>query len=213
VEETEKAIKAALAILGPTLKPHGFDNENDLYCLIGALFARGVPTAPQLAADHLISDVRSTLSVFRNQVLLCQEAIKENDEHEIKRYDKDPDVREYAGTLMGGQINSQKRRQTRINLLAKLIDDRLAPIDPKKPSDLQRRIIWAQSSDKKCGRCGKPVVWEDYDCGHIDAMAFGGKAVTSNLRIEHKKCNRSAKASGEVAKLVGGERHEKSRSN
>jgi hypothetical protein len=194
-EETENAIKAVLAILGTSLKPHGFDNENDLYCLIGALFARGIPTAPQIADPDLMADVRATVSLFRNQVLLCQEAIKENNEDELNRFQRDPNVKEYAGTLLGGQVNSAKRRQTRIDLLVNLINDRIATIDSKKPSDLQRRIIWAQSLEKKCARCGNIVTWEEYDCGHRDAKAFGGRAVTSNLRVEHKSCNRSAQAS------------------
>lgn len=188
---TTKAIETAHKILGQTLKPHFFDNENDIYALVGALFKRGIPSNPQIKDKELIEDLRETLSLFKSQVFQCQEAIKENDEREVKRFDKI--VKDYAGTLLGGQINSAKRRQSRIDIIAEIIDDRVKPIDPKRPSEIQRLLVWAKSPDKKCGRCGKRVEWKDYDCGHSDAKAFGGRAVVANLRVEHCACNRSAK--------------------
>lgn len=190
--DTDKAIQAVVKIMGSSLRPHCLDNENDFYCLIGALFKRGIPTAPQLADKDTIEDLRETISLFRNQVLLCQEAIKDNDEKETKRFSTE--VKEYASTLLSGQINSATRRQTRIDIFAGLINDRIAPIDPKQPSDLQRRLVWAKSPDKKCARCNKKVEWKEFDCGHEDPKAFGGRAVISNLRVEHSACNRSAKA-------------------
>ena len=191
VSSTVKAIRAAFDILGNSLKPHNFDNENDLYCLIGALFTRGIPSGPQLKDENLKADLRQTLSEFRNQVLLCQDAIKSNRDVELASYAKE--VKDYAGSLLAGQVNSAKRRHTRIDILVNLINERVSPIDAKSPSDLQRRLIWAKSADKKCIRCGKVVKWEDYDCGHIEAKAFGGRAVLSNLRVEHIACNRGAK--------------------
>jgi hypothetical protein len=139
-----------------------------------------------------MEDLRETISLFRNQVLLYQEAVKENDEDQIARYGED--VKNYGATLLGGQINSAKRRQDRIDILKKIINDRVTPVDFKKPSDLQRRLVWAKSADKKCARCGKKVEWKDYDCGHDDPRAFGGRAVVANLRVEHLACNRAAKA-------------------
>lgn len=193
VEQTVKAVGAAHTILGPTFKPHFFDSENDVYALVGALFKRGIPTAPQLADSEIVEDLRQTLSMFGSQVFQCQEALKANDEQEIKRFAKV--VKDYAGTLLGGQINSAKRRQSRIDILAEIINDRVSPIDAKKPSEIQRLLVWARSPDKKCARCGKKVDWKDYDCGHVDAKAFGGRALVTNLRVEHCACNRSAKFS------------------
>lgn len=190
--QTENVIKAIKIILGGSLKPHCFDNENDLYCFVGALFNRGIPSGPQLADSDLMEDLRETISLFRNQVLLYQEAVKENDEDQIARYGED--VKNYGATLLGGQINSAKRRQDRIDILKKVINDRVTPVDFRKPSDLQRRLVWAKSADKKCARCGKKVEWKDYDCGHDDPRAFGGRAVVANLRVEHLTCNRAAKA-------------------
>ena len=43
-----------------------------------------------------------------------------------------------------------------------------------------------------CGRCFKPVAWDDYDLGHVEAHALGGSNADSNLRVEHKRCNRVA---------------------
>jgi hypothetical protein len=189
--DTAKVIRAAHTIMGPSLKPHCMESENDVYCLIGALLKRGIPSGPQLANEDLVKDLRSILSVFRQQVLLCQEAIKENDKAHVERHDKRVQV--YASSLLGGQINSARRRETRIDVLVELINDRLSTVDAKKPTEIQRKLVWASSTDKKCARCGKTVEnWADYDCGHIDPRAFGGRAVTSNLRVEHSRCNRSA---------------------
>jgi hypothetical protein len=188
---TAGALRAAHKILGGSLKPHLLSSENDVYALIGAIFKRGIPSDPQLAHESTVVDLRQTLSLFGNEILLCREAIQANEEDQMKGFAKE--VKDYATTLLGGQINSAKRRQTRIDILASLINDRLAPIDTKNASDLQRRLVWAKSPDKICGRCGKKVDWKDYDCGHIDAKAFGGRAVVSNLRVEHFRCNRSAR--------------------
>jgi hypothetical protein len=184
-------MKAAREIMGPSLAPHFLDNENDVYALIGALFKRGIPTAPQM--KEAAADIRELISLFRQQVTLCQEATKENDQQQAEIYPSE--VREYASTLFGGQINSAKRRETRINILASIINERISPTDPKRPSELQRKLVWARSSDKKCARCGDSVKWEDYDCGHDEPHAFGGRAVVSNLRVEHRSCNRRARAS------------------
>jgi hypothetical protein len=192
VEQSEKAIRGVRIIIGESLKPHLFHNENDLYCLIGAVFQLGVPSAPQLADNPVIEDLRETLSLFRSQVLLYQEAVKQADESQVEDFSEQ--VREYGATLLGGQVNSAKRRQTRIDQLAKIIRDRIQPIDEKKPTELQRRLVWARSGDKVCARCKEKVKWDDYDCGHVDPKAFGGRAVVSNLRVEHAKCNRSAKS-------------------
>ena len=169
------------------------DYENDLYCFIGALFERGLPSGPQLDDKNLIADLRQTISAFRNQVYQCQQALKENDKNTEKRFGED--VREYAATLLGGQINSAKRRQIRIQVFVALLNDRVKPVNARRPSELQRRLVWAQSPDRKCARCQKAVEdWRDYDCGHVDPKAFGGRPVLSNLRVEHKSCNRKAGA-------------------
>lgn len=43
-----------------------------------------------------------------------------------------------------------------------------------------------------CGRCGLPAAWDDWDLGHIVDRFYGGSNEDSNLRVEHKSCNRRA---------------------
>ncbi|MBV9009998.1 MAG: DUF262 domain-containing protein [Verrucomicrobia bacterium] len=159
VEQTGKAIRAAHSLVGGNLKACGFEKENDLYALIGAILQRGIPTKPQLSDENATMDVRGTLTLLREQVLLYQDAMRNNDEAEAEQYGEE--VKAYGATLISGQINSANRRQTRIDLLAQVISERIKPIDPKNVTDLQRRLVWARSPDKKCGRCEKIVKWED----------------------------------------------------
>jgi hypothetical protein len=190
IEETLQAIKAARVLTGPSLKPLCLDSENHVYALIGALFQHGIPTAVQLGDGDLVSDVNSVLSVYGNEVLVCQQAFKDNELTVAGQY---PEVvKGYASTLLGGQINGAKRRQSRIDAMAKLLEDRVVPVDCRKPSELQRKLVWARSPDKKCARCGRVVEWGEYDCGHEDAKAYGGRCVLTNLRVEHAGCNRKA---------------------
>ncbi len=42
-----------------------------------------------------------------------------------------------------------------------------------------------------CGFCQGHVGWEDLDLDHVVPRALGGKTTLTNLRVAHKRCNRS----------------------
>src|SRR5262245_5342199 len=54
-----------------------------------------------------------------------------------------------------------------------------------------------------CGRCGDPFgAREPADVGHVVPRARGGTDAPANLRLEHVRCNRAARADGERARIV-----------
>jgi hypothetical protein len=174
---------------GQALKSYHFPSncENDLYALIGAFKERGLLSHAQLNNEG--DNVIGAVSEFRRLVTLYSSEIGED----TARDDDYPaEVRDYAVTLLKGQINSDKRRKTRSDIMVAVINDVVDTIDKEGFSELQRSLIWANSVEKLCQRCGKKVTHKEYHAGHIKARAKGGKSVIQNGQVEHAKCNQSA---------------------
>ncbi len=162
--------------------------ENDLYGLVGALRFRGPLTAPQMKSQR--DAVQAVIAEFRRQVTLHVEKVKASDP------DLDtPDlVRSYGATFLGGQQNSQKRRDTRIKIWEEVLSSIVDVIDKSDFSALQRQLLWARDPSRRCARCGDPVEWPDFHAGHIVPRAKGGRTVLDNAQIEHRACNLKAGA-------------------
>ena len=166
--------------------------ENDLYGLVGSLHTRGLLTKPQM--DRLGPELLTVISEFRGQV---EEFIAKVRSGESPLADEfDALVEQYGRGFLGGQTNAKARREGRIEVWTELINGVVATLDPQNGfTPTQRRLIWAQSSDKLCGRCGQQVQWEEFHAGHKVPWASGGRTIVENGRVEHAACNQSAGAS------------------
>jgi len=162
--------------------------ENDIYGLVGGFFNHG--DISQVQFEEHREELAAAIGEFRRQVELF---IRASRERQIAPDEFGPEIEEYGRTFFGGQINGRERRETRIRIWKKLIDEILVPLDERKTfSPLQRRLIWSSASEKICARCKNPVEWSDYEAGHIIPRAKGGRTVIENGQIEHRECNRQA---------------------
>jgi 5-methylcytosine-specific restriction endonuclease McrA len=56
---------------------------------------------------------------------------------------------------------------------------------------------------RACGRCGDPIDrGETASIGHVVAVILGGSDAPDNLRLEHLRCNQSAGADRDRARVV-----------
>lgn len=163
--------------------------ENDFYALVGAFHERGVLSNPQVRESG--ADLVEQIKEFRRQVTLYVNEVRSGDEMlgEFSAL-----VIEYGKTFLGGQVNSDKRRRTRIDVWKQVINDVVQPVSPDHFSPLQRQLIWASSADKICPRCEEVVEYKDFQAGHKVPRAKGGNSVLSNGQIEHSWCNQKAGA-------------------
>jgi hypothetical protein len=165
--------------------------ENDFYALVGALHDHGLLTVPQMSA--LREEMREVLAGFRGQV--DEFVQKARTGAEISPEEYSPLVESYGRGFLGGQLNSRGRRAERIRIWRELIDGVAATLDPQATfNEIQRRLIWARSSDKTCARCGHTVSWNEYHAGHTLARSLGGRTHLDNGQIEHARCNQVAGA-------------------
>jgi hypothetical protein len=174
------------------LQQHGFrrHGEDDLYALVEA-FAAANLSAPQL--DQSSEEVRSALASFRGLVDDLIEILR--GKQQIPEDLEDPNLRAYAGSFLGGQINSKKRRKERAATLQAIITTACGQRDEKRQfSDYERRKIWRNSPDKMCARGDGVVVWKEYHAGHKEGHALTGPTLVENGQVEHQRCNQAAGA-------------------
>jgi hypothetical protein len=189
-KELRKALSVIYSIFGDSLVPH-FRGENKAYSLVGAFLDKDLYKSADLDSHEVRKQIEDLVKYFGDQVIVCEDQMTSKTE-DNGHDDKTPkEVHEFTKTLLGGQKNSKKRREERILILQKILNEIVNPPDPRKPTEAQRRYIWAKSKDKVCGKCHKKVEsYADYDCGHIDSGLFGGRCINSNLQVEHVSCNR-----------------------
>lgn len=182
----------AQIFLGKSLRTYNFPSnaENDFYALVGAFDHRGLLSKVQMDASR--SHLTRALAEFRRQAALRTIAIR--DGKNVGKEHTSPIVDAYATTFLGGQMNSKKRRDARIQVWVQVINDVVKQIEAHGFSPLQRDLIWLASKGKRCGRCNKVVEWHEYQAGHKDSKAAGGPSLVTNGRVEHKRCNQSAGA-------------------
>lgn len=165
--------------------------ENDFYALVGA-FARRTPlSGPQV--QKFGRALAASLSEFRRQVEIFVRATRER---AIAPDEFSELVEEYGRTFLGGQVNGQDRRESRIKILLEIINGVVESLDGRRSfSEAQRMAIWARSVDKLCARCGEKVEWRDFHAGHKVPHALGGRTEIENGQVEHRHCNQAAGAS------------------
>lgn len=191
-KEIKRALKVIYEVVGDSFRPY-FDSENVAYSLIGAFFEKNLYKAPELSKPEIQTQIKDTLDFFGDEMWLCKKNLTNDPEYKSEVDDEFTHiVREFSQTLLAGQKNSKSRREKRISIFHKLLCESVKPPELGKPTETLRKIVWAKSKDKKCGRCNQKVEkYEDYNCGHIEASLYGGKCILSNLRVEHAKCNKS----------------------
>ena len=101
-------------------------------------------------------------------------------------------VEQYAVSVTNLHSTSAKERDEKNSALKQLLLPYCVSLDKKRaPNEAERLYIW-NTKTHKCAKCRKVVKkYSDYDCDHKRKWADGGKTELSNLRVLHKKCNRS----------------------
>ncbi|GIW57016.1 MAG: hypothetical protein KatS3mg082_3420 [Nitrospiraceae bacterium] len=164
--------------------------EHDLYGLVGALAA--FESIPNHQFDARAAQLKDSASEFMRQVTICSDAIKSGGDLSSFL----DSVQTYSRLSLRGQINSQERREKRIEIWKSLLDEIFTVPDKQRNfTSIQRQVIWARSEDKRCGRCGDIVDYNEFEAGHVKPWADGGETIVSNGRIEHRRCNRQGGAS------------------
>ena len=188
-----KCLRQIYAIFGAPLAANNMRNgEHDLYALVGAFSRHGLLNKVQ--QETLGEELKAVIAEFFRQVVEYTYSIRTG--ADISPDDVSELAQEYARGFFGGQINAKVKREQRIAILDSVIGSLVATTDPRATfTDEQRRIIWARSQDKLCGRCGKPVDWREFEAGHRVPHALGGRTVVDNGQVEHSSCNRAAGAS------------------
>ena len=88
----------------------------------------------------------------------------------------------------GGDAKSH--RQQRETILSELLDGVFEEKDSDRLfSDVQRRIIWANTKKKKCCVCRKELTWDAFEVDHIKPHSKGGKTDLSNAALICNSCN------------------------
>ena len=88
----------------------------------------------------------------------------------------------------GGDAKSH--RQQREKIFSELLDGVFEEKDSDRLfSDVQRRIIWANTRKKKCCVCRKELTWDTFEVDHIKPHSKGGKTDLSNAALICKSCN------------------------
>ena len=163
--------------------------EHDLYGLVGALRVRGLLTKPQMNA--LGKELIDVVSAFRSETEKYVNKVRKGETPSPGEFE--PLVEQYGRGFLGGQTNSKARRQERIDVWVEVINGMVSTLDTASAfTETQRRLIWANSADKICARCGEVVEWREFHAGHRLAWSLGGRTVVENGRVEHAACNMSA---------------------
>jgi len=194
------ALKKVSAIVDKGFKHYSFPTtaqiENDVYAMVGALLLYDKSLA--YVGDHkdsfgdAIRQFRELATSF-NQIQKSGKGAK-RDARKLTEGPLEELAEKYSSTYLGGQTNSQTRRKDRIDVWLELLEAVAPGNDSSRVfSPMQRAIIWANSKDKKCAKCGERVTQDSWDAGHRTDHHDGGLTTVENGQIEHKHCNRSTK--------------------
>jgi 5-methylcytosine-specific restriction endonuclease McrA len=105
--------------------------------------------------------------------------------------------REYLLTVQQATDDIKQRRKRE-----KILDDLLRSLffqrsDKRIFSEVQRRIVWNSSPNKRCALCKKSLTWGTFSVDHVVAHSKGGATSISNSALLCRECN-SAKGNRTV---------------
>lgn len=91
-----------------------------------------------------------------------------------------------------GDTDSIANRERRRKILKDILWSLFERQDEKRLfTETQRRILWNTDFAKLCGKCSKPVSWNELSVDHIKAYSKGGATSLANAQLMHKRCNSS----------------------
>jgi len=103
-----------------------------------------------------------------------------------KSYEKCAD---YLLTVSQGTDDEQQRRK-REEILREIIGSIFARKDSQRGfTEEQRRIIWNESEEKKCCKCGRPLSWSNFTIDHVVPHSRGGRSRKENANLMCQSCN------------------------
>jgi hypothetical protein len=169
----------------PDLKQTRFHNTAEFYTLFMLVWEMSHEE------DFVLHDKRRNRIAFA----LLRRLSTEVDELRIqlrKARPAKPAQRLYADYLLTvqGDTDSSATRQRRRELLRGLLFTLYDRKDAKRIfSPEQRRILWNSDEKRLCGKCKRPVRWDDFSVDHILAYVKGGRTNLRNAQLMHKVCN------------------------
>lgn len=182
-----KTVEHAFKIVGevlPDIRETRFRKKSDFYSLVYWFASR----IDEMAfADREAKDMAGAL--LRKFAFMA-----DSDYASIKK-GKDIDTASPTAAYIqsvreGGDAKSH--RKDRDNILSEVLAGVFEGKDPNRCfSELQRRIVWAASSEHKCCACGKKLSWPDFEIDHIKPHSKGGKTDLANAALICKGCNAS----------------------
>jgi hypothetical protein len=143
--------------------------------------------------NHILTDRR------RNRIawgLLAAFASKVDEVRELQRKAQGAKpgyelYRDYLLTVsqMTDDVNQRRKRES---ILRSIIESIFAKKDSQRGfTSEQRRIIWNNTSDRRCIDCGDKLIWDNFTLDHIDPHSKGGKSRLENATLMCQKCNSS----------------------
>lgn len=173
-----------LAKLLPDIRSTRFKRLADFYTLV-VLFARYLREGKALRNAKAEREARYLLERFG---VLADEAYKS-----IREFDRnaeiDPNALAYIQTVRDNVDAATHRRDRE-----KIVDNILKNVFDQKDrhrmfTEVQRRIIWANTKRKKCYKCGRELKWSNFEIDHVYPYSKGGKTTIENSAIICKRCN------------------------
>ena len=179
-----KATIRYLAKLLPDIRATRFKKLADFYTLV-VLFARYLREGKTLQNAKAKREAGYLLERFG---VLADKAYKSISEFD-REAEIDPNALTYIQTVReGGDTAAHRRERERIveNILENVFDQK----DRHRTfTEVQRRIIWANTKRKKCYRCGRELKWPNFEIDHVYPYSKGGKTTIENSAIICKRCN------------------------
>lgn len=91
-----------------------------------------------------------------------------------------------------GSTDSQASRERRADIVRGVLKPLFERKDENRVFSLeQRRLIWNSEAKVVCGKCRKPITWNDLSIDHILPHSRGGRTALTNAQPMHKRCNSS----------------------
>lgn len=173
-----------IAKLLPNIKSTRFKKLADFYTL-AVLLARYLQEGKALNDPKSIREARYLLERFAK---LADQAYAS-----VSKFDRtaaiDSVALAYIQTVReGGDTASHRRVREKIleGILANVFDQK----DRRRTfTDVQRRIIWANTRRKRCYKCGCALKWSNFEIDHVYPYSKGGKTEIDNAAIICKSCN------------------------
>ena len=179
-----KATIRYLAKLLPDFRTTRFKKLADFYTLV-VLFARYLREGKALENVKAKHEARYLLEKFGVLADKAYRSIREFD----RKAEIDSNALAYIQTVReGGDTATHRRERERIveNILKNVFDQK----DRHRTfTEVQRRIIWANTKRKKCYKCGRELKWSNFEIDHVYPYSKGGKTTIENSAIICKRCN------------------------